>query len=172
MSDPTPINEQPVLATTVPLDQAVEHLTTPQRAALTAIIEGRTVTAAAKEAGVHRATIHRWLKSNPVFRAAYNAWEHESKTNTMSRLLAIVKKALDAVTWSIDEGDGRLAYTLLKDLGLLTRIQDSLTDPKLLNRQMQLDHSKLLRSLDLLMLDNDHLHHETPPHPPHRAPAD
>ena len=164
-----PTNNQPLLATTAPLDQAVEHLTIPQRNALTAIIEGRPVTAAAKEAGVHRCTVHRWLKSNPVFRAAYNAWEYESKTNTMSRLLAIVKKALDAVTWSIDEGDGRLAYTLLKDLGLLTRIQDSLTDPKLLSRKMQLDHFQLLKSLDLLMLDND----PTDPAPsPHRSPAD
>jgi len=165
--------DQPLLATTAPLDTAVEHLTIPQRAALTAIIEGRTVTAAAREARVHRATVHRWLQKNPVFRAAYNAWEHESKTNTTSRLLAIVTKALDAVTWSIDEGDGRLAYTLLKDLGLLTQIQAGLTDPKLLRRKMHLDHLNLLQSLHLLLdTGDDSDPHATPPHPPHRSPAD
>jgi hypothetical protein len=87
----------------------------------------------------------------------------------MARLPAIVKKALDTVTWSIDEGDGRLAYTLLKDLGLLTRIQDTLTDPRLLGRK---NHFQLFRSLDLLMLDNDPNDHEPPSHPPHRSPAD
>jgi hypothetical protein len=39
-----------------------------------ALAEGKTVTAAARQAGVHRTTIHHWLRTQPDFvRAAQEA---------------------------------------------------------------------------------------------------
>jgi hypothetical protein len=95
----------------------------------------------AQQVGVHRTTVHRWINSDPLFRAAYNAYQHEAKENSKMRLLSVVQDALNAVTSAIQDGDKRLAYSLLKDLGLLTKIQGGLTNPDILNLQIQLEEA-------------------------------
>src|SRR5271170_102952 len=69
--------------TVAPAPVAVEgQLTTPglgpkQQAALELICSGQTLAEAARVTGVARSTLYRWVKQDPVFRAAYNQWQDE-----------------------------------------------------------------------------------------------
>jgi hypothetical protein len=130
------------------LDSAAEALSTPKRQALTALIRGSNIKDAAQTAGVHRTTLHRWISSHPDFAAAYNAWQQECKESTKTQLLSVAQEALVAVVNAIKAGDHRIAYKLLKDLGLLTKLAPGLTDPQLLGHQMELNLKELKRSLD------------------------
>jgi transposase-like protein len=89
-----------------------------QQAALAALSNGRTIRDAAKSIGVNRNTVARWLRTDPRFRAAYNAWRQELIDSTRSRLLRTAELAAAAVHKQIAKGDGRLALALLDRLGL------------------------------------------------------
>jgi DNA-binding NarL/FixJ family response regulator len=41
-----------------------------QAEVIAALAQGHTVTAAARDAGIHRTTIHHWLRHEPAFKAA------------------------------------------------------------------------------------------------------
>jgi hypothetical protein len=47
-------------------------LSGPQLTAMEGILSGQSITAAAEAAGVDRGTVHRWLRDDPDFRAAYH----------------------------------------------------------------------------------------------------
>ena len=62
-----------------------EHLTSKQRKAVEALLSTGEVSAAAREAGIHRDTLHRWLKQ-PTFVAAVRETEARA-LDDLSRLL-------------------------------------------------------------------------------------
>lgn len=101
-----------------PLARTSSRLTPPQQTALAALSGGRTIRDAARSAGVHRMTVARWLRADPRFRAAYNAWRQELIDSTRSRLLRTAELAAAAIHKQIAKGDGRLALALLDRLGL------------------------------------------------------
>jgi hypothetical protein len=100
------------------LPARVGQLSVPQQAALAALSNGRTIRDAAESAGVYRGTVSRWLRADPRFRAAYNAWRQELIDSTRSRLLRTAELAADAIHKQVARGDGRLALALLDRLGL------------------------------------------------------
>ena len=59
------------------LAQTAQELSHKQRAALESLRAGSGFPQAAEQAGVGRATVYRWVQSDPHFRAAYNAWQQE-----------------------------------------------------------------------------------------------
>ena len=88
-----------------------------QEKALAAMIGGATVTESAKRAGVHRSTIHDWLKNDIAFRSELNTLRREIKTAMRHRLLGIAQKAIDVLERAIEEGDDpRLALDTLKQM--------------------------------------------------------
>jgi hypothetical protein len=93
-------------------------LTPVQQTALAALSEGQTIRDAATAAGIHRVTLGRWLKTDPAFRAGYNAWREELINSTRGRLLHTAVLAAAVVHKAIEKGDGRLAMALLDRLGL------------------------------------------------------
>jgi hypothetical protein len=94
-------------------------LTPAQEAALAALLAGQTVTDAAVAAGVDRTTVHRWLKEDFAFQAAFNGGRQELRQALQGRLLALAEKAVGAVEATVSAGDGKAALALLKGLGLL-----------------------------------------------------
>ena len=54
-----------------------------QETALSALRGGSSFPQAAEAAGVARATVYRWMQSDPHFRAAYNAWRASRRRKTM-----------------------------------------------------------------------------------------
>ena len=76
-----------------------------QALAIEALVAGSTVTAAADQAGVSRATLHRWLASDHVFIAAFNDRKAEVLAEVRGQLrslageaVAVYRRALDPST--------------------------------------------------------------------------
>ena len=117
--------------------QGVVDLTPSQRIAIEKLTAGDTVSDAARAAGVSRMTLHRWLKSDPHFTAAYNVWQHESIATARGRLLALTGDAVSAVATAVRAGDSRAAITILKSMGLLDRPNPGATDPAIVEQDQQ-----------------------------------
>ena len=69
-----------------------------KQAALQSLASGASMNATAKQTGVNRCTIYRWLKEDPEFRAAYNEWENSVQQNGRKRLIALADKAIDSIS--------------------------------------------------------------------------
>ena len=68
--------------------ELAEGLPQEQRLALGLMTIGKPIREAAEMAGVNRGTVYRWIKSDPQFRAAYNAWQLEQRESCRVRLLS------------------------------------------------------------------------------------
>jgi hypothetical protein len=102
------------------LSTLLQGLSTPQQLALTALVEGKSYVDAATHAGVSRTTLWGWLKTQPKFAEAYEAWQEELREFVRGRLLAATDNAATVLTQAISGGDARLAVRLLHDLGVLS----------------------------------------------------
>ncbi len=89
-----------------------------QEKALAMLVAGKSVTDVAREIGVHRVTLHRWMKSNPSFAAAFNQWREQMQESAHSRLLMMAEKAADALEKTLEAGDGRLAMRYFEKMGM------------------------------------------------------
>jgi hypothetical protein len=114
---------------------AADGLTAAQRAAIDRLASGATAVDAAAAAGVGRSTVYRWIKSDPAFAAAYNAWQAEAVETTRARLLALADAAVTTVAAALAKGDAKTALTILQRQGLLTPPTPGPTDPELVARQ-------------------------------------
>ena len=101
-------------------DAEVATLTRSQERAMFELMNGLGAMAAAVAGGVHRATVHRWLRDDPAFIAVYRMRQADLRENARGRLVALADRAMDAVHDSVEKGDTRTALAVLKGLGLLT----------------------------------------------------
>jgi hypothetical protein len=97
----------------------IDALSGKQERVLTLLLTGASVSDAASAAEVARETVHRWLREDYGFQAAFNRGRKELREAMQARLMALAGKAADAVERCICEGDGKMALSLLKGLGLL-----------------------------------------------------
>ena len=102
-----------------------------QEKALAALLAGHTATDAASIAGVHRSTVHRWLKE-PEFLAEHNRQKGEIRDAVTGRINALQLTAIEAVESAIGQGDARIALAVLKGTGVLdgNRLSVGPTDPE------------------------------------------
>ncbi len=110
-------------------------LTAAQRRAIGRMASGESATAAAAAAGVHRQTVHRWLREDPAFRAAFHAWQAAAAEHARARLLALADAAVTTVAAAVANGDTRTALAVLKGQGLLVPPTPGPTDPDQVARQ-------------------------------------
>ena len=99
---------------------SADALTPSQEKALSALLAGKSVTDAAAAAEVDRTTVHRWLKDDFGFRAAFNRERRRLREAMQSRLMTLAEKAAECVERSLADGDDKIALALLKGLGLLS----------------------------------------------------
>jgi hypothetical protein len=121
---------------------AAERLGTEQRSALEKLLGGKSVAESAELAGVSRATVYRWLKSDFQFRAAYNQWHDEMEESARSKLLMMSDLAAGAVRTALEKGDARTAMQLLKELGLMKPGGERLLDAGELKQRAELDEKR------------------------------
>jgi hypothetical protein len=100
-----------------------------QAIAVAALLAGKTVTAAAADAGCDRATVHRWLREDHVFRASLNAGRRELRDAVTCRLERLAEKAAECVEKAIDDGDVKAALGVLKGLQVLAPAAIGSADP-------------------------------------------
>jgi transposase-like protein len=108
-----------------------------QEAALGALREGNSFMAAARKAGIGRATLYRWVQSHPHFRAAYNLWQREMAESARARLLKMADKAVEVVEGSLARGDEKVALKMLRSLGILRRQRRGSVNPAVLDLRMR-----------------------------------
>jgi len=108
-----------------------------QRATLDLLLLGKSIAETARSAGVSRMTIHRWLKNDPVFRAAYNEWQEQSQESCRSRLQALTDKATDALEKALEAGDARSAVQLLKGMGMIKERKPGATEQEDVKREIE-----------------------------------
>ncbi|MDB5331743.1 MAG: hypothetical protein JWP03_2894 [Phycisphaerales bacterium] len=89
-----------------------------QNRAMIAIMEGATMSEAAKAAGVDRSTLYRWRTTDPSFRRSLIAWRVEQVDAAYDRLATLAGKATAAIDKAIEKGDARLAFRVLEKIGV------------------------------------------------------
>jgi hypothetical protein len=114
----------------------------PQEKAIAALAIGRSAIEAAVEAGVSRRTLHRWMREDAAFIAAYNAWRRDATQSARGRMMALTNDAVDALAAAVRKGDGRLALQLLKSLGVAATEPEGPVDPKTVARERELKRLK------------------------------
>jgi len=91
-----------------------------QLTVLEALLTGCTITDAAASIGVSRATVHRWLKDDYLFRAEVNAARHALRQTSLARLDALCERSIDVLRAALDtSSDTRVALEVLKGCGVL-----------------------------------------------------
>jgi hypothetical protein len=86
---------------------------------LAELLTGQTITAAASAAGVERITVHRWLREDFAFQAAWNRDRRELRRETYAHLERLAVKATDCLEKAIDGGDVKAAMEIVKGMGIL-----------------------------------------------------
>jgi transposase-like protein len=94
-----------------------DSLTEPQRRALTMIVNGKPFGEAAREVGINRTTLYRWMRLDPQFRAAYNAWQMEQREDCRAALLRCGQEAVAKISKMVSI-DQDTAWKVIKELGL------------------------------------------------------
>ena len=80
----------------MPTDSTLsDSLTALQQQVLQALVAGQSVSAAAKEAGVHRSTVHLWNQKHPAFARALLAARHHRAELVLDELGSLADLALD-----------------------------------------------------------------------------
>lgn len=122
-----------------------------QQQALGLVTQGVSIREAGKQLGMHRGTIYRWLKTDPHFRAAYNAWQLEQQESCRAALMKAAEDAVKRVIGAIHV-DQKLAWQVIKELGILSRHRPLTADPSRVEMEIALeDHeeeSVLLRRIE------------------------
>lgn len=119
-----------------------EALSEAQEVALGALRDGNSFMSAAKQAGVARATLYRWVQSHPHFRAAYNQWQREMAESARARLLKLADRAVEVVEESLSRGDEKVAIKMLRSLGLLRRKRIGSVNPAVLDLRMRVQQHR------------------------------
>jgi len=92
-------------------------LTPPQERALECLLDGCSVSRAAKLAGVSRQTLHRWISDSADFQTVYNAWHREIQKSVKDRLTALGDAAMDNLATAIRfKGNMRASEFVVKHL--------------------------------------------------------
>ena len=117
----------------IPRNPTLSVVSPKQENALAALLSGATVTEAAKLAGVHRCTVHEWLRSDIGFRAQLSSRQRELRSALGVRLMKLCEKATNVVEKALEEGeDSQFAFDLLKGMGLVKPPNLGWDDPELL----------------------------------------
>jgi len=92
-------------------------LTPTQERALECLLDGCSVSRAAKLAGVSRQTLHRWISDNVDFQTVYKTWHREIQKSVKDRLTAIGDAAMDNLAAAIRfKGNMRASEFVVKQL--------------------------------------------------------
>jgi hypothetical protein len=97
-----------------------ENLSAAQLAALEGLVGGKTVSEAAAAAGVHRNSVHNWLRDDLVFQARLNHERRQLQEQMAANMMRLAVKAATVVDHYLDNPRADLCIDLLKGLGLLT----------------------------------------------------
>ena len=111
------------------------------------MMSGQSMSAAARAAGVGRATLYRWMNEDANFRAAYNAWQRDTIAAARGSVVSLAEPALRAVAAAVEAGDVKAGLAVLKSLGLLTPPKPGSTDAEDVKKEQEIERKRKERDL-------------------------
>jgi transposase-like protein len=106
-----------------PQDPALSSLLPAQAKVVLALAQGATISKAAHNAGVHRSTVHDWLKNNPQFAAALRQARREYVATLRDELKELSALALSTLRSLLEDTASPSSVRLRCALALLQRPQ-------------------------------------------------
>jgi hypothetical protein len=101
------------------LVRAMEDLSVSQALAMSCIMRGGTMTAAAEAADVTRRALYEWLEPGEPLYEAINVWKQDLATTARTRLLMMTDLATQNILSALKRGDAKLAMQLVQKIGVL-----------------------------------------------------
>ncbi|HEY2584154.1 MAG TPA: hypothetical protein VGI81_00145 [Tepidisphaeraceae bacterium] len=139
-SEPAPqAAAQPPAETAPPVKRPRSGLSAIQELALEHLTAGVSIADTARAARVDRRTLHRWIRDDARFAAAYNAWRQEVIDSGRARVLAMANRALNTMNAAIEKGDARVAVQVAKATGAMDAPKPGSADAAMVRRQRKLD---------------------------------
>ncbi len=92
-----------------------------QAQVVAALAKGQTITAAAAEAGIHRTTIHHWLRTEPDFKTAVETAQREHISSLNDEMRALSALALAALRSLLEDPSTPPSIRLKAALAVLQR---------------------------------------------------
>jgi len=80
------------------------NLSPTQAQVIADLTQGRTITAAARKAGIHRTTIHHWFRRQPEFKAAVETARSEYVEVLSDEMLELASGALQTLRKLLKDG--------------------------------------------------------------------
>jgi transposase-like protein len=106
---------------------AVRHnptLSTQQMQIISALANGRSIAAVAREFGIHRTTVYHWMKTEPAFLNAYEDAELEFRGQLADHARELANKAFDTIRQILDDEKASPSVRLRAALAVLERKRD------------------------------------------------
>jgi transposase len=96
-------------------------LSASQSQVIAALAAGRSIAAAAREAGVHRSTIHLWVNNQPPFAEALADAQQETRDHLDQQTRDLSAKAFDTIRQILDDPKASPSVRLRAALAVLER---------------------------------------------------
>jgi AcrR family transcriptional regulator len=92
-----------------------------QAQVIAALAQGRTITDAARDAGLHRTTIHHWFRTEPTFNTAFQGAQREYVETLQDGMRDLAARAVETLRNLLDDPKTPPAVRLRTALAILQR---------------------------------------------------
>ena len=97
------------------------NLSPVQAQVIAALAQGRTATGAARDAGIHRTTIHHWFRTEPLFQSSFQAAQREYVAILHDGMRDLAARAVETLRSLLDDPNTPPAVRLRTALAILQR---------------------------------------------------
>src|SRR5579864_363336 len=97
------------------------NLSPVQAQVVAALAQGRTITDAARDAGLHRTTIHTWFRDQPVFKTAFEQAQREYVETLHDGMRDLAARAVETLRSLLDDPNTPPSVRLRTSLAVLHR---------------------------------------------------
>src|SRR6266704_3614143 len=92
-----------------------------QAPVIASLAQGRTITDASHDAGLHRTTIHQWFRTEPMFKTAFEAAQREYVETLHDGMRDLAARAVETLRNLLDDPNTPPAVRLRTALAVLQR---------------------------------------------------
>jgi AcrR family transcriptional regulator len=99
----------------------ISNLSPAQAQVIAALAQGRTITDAARDAGIHRTTIHHWFRTEPVFKSSFEEAQREYVETLHDGMRDLAARAVETLRSLLDDPKTPPSVRLRAALAVLQR---------------------------------------------------
>ena len=99
----------------------ISNLSPAQAQVIAALAQGRTITDAARDAGIHRTTIHHWFRTEPLFKSSFEEAQREYVETLHDGMRDLAARAVETLRSLLDDPNTPPAVRLRTALAVLQR---------------------------------------------------